>query len=592
MSESGSKLRAWILTAAAVLAYLAGYLVPVPGLDQAVLSQVSRSGEPTILGLFNQPLPMLSVFNNGLAWLILVRGLLLLSSTPAAGPARLRRLAIAGFAAYTILSFGSGLFLAFALEQLGGHLGEIVAFPGWAFRLETALTLAAGSAVVWALASVITRQGLARGPLLLYGAASVVSAASALGMLGPVLATRGWDGVLVASQLAGCVPPVLVLFALWRWSIPWPLPVVRQASLLSGADALVLPAIAGAIVGAPLQMGLSFLPTLPSAGLRASLGPVIAIAAAVAVALHLRRRSIGRGQAVWLAGAVVLPALAFVIFAGGVVASGSLARLLEPGPFAGEGAFAVGLESEGGDGVRDGRRIVRRLAALDVDAEVVRAGRGHIDLRIDGVRDVRAALEAVLPQRRLGFHLVATDQGALVPAPGEEVPALRIEDDGDGPHWVGPTPESLDPIRARVQPSPGRAALVECQEQPDAEPRCRPWLVETPALLTGRDVAEAKVAFDEMDMRLIIPIVLTAEGGRRFGDVTAASVGRWLAMVLDDRVLVVPKIMQAIRGGRAQITLGAGRPEDQLREAKAIAAALASGPLGSRWQIASLDAAR
>jgi len=70
--------------------------------------------------------------------------------------------------------------------------------------------------------------------------------------------------------------------------------------------------------------------------------------------------------------------------------------------------------------------------------------RGRIELGIHGVRDGWEVAEAVVPQRALGFHLVAEDQGAIRPRPGETPPpGVRVGDDyGQGAVWMAEEPEA------------------------------------------------------------------------------------------------------------------------------------------------------
>ncbi len=74
-------------------------------------------------------------------------------------------------------------------------------------------------------------------------------------------------------------------------------------------------------------------------------------------------------------------------------------------------------------------------------------------------------------------------------------------------------------------------------------------------MLTGDTLTTAQVQFDQS--RFNAPIVglrFNAEGAKVFGEVTAANVGRRLAIVLDGKVQSAPRIQEAIPGGEAVIT--------------------------------------
>ncbi|MCD6302388.1 MAG: protein translocase subunit SecD, partial [Anaerolineae bacterium] len=71
-------------------------------------------------------------------------------------------------------------------------------------------------------------------------------------------------------------------------------------------------------------------------------------------------------------------------------------------------------------------------------------------------------------------------------------------------------------------------------------------------VLTGANLRDANVAFDRAG-RPIIAFELDGEGARIFAEQTAANVGRYLAIVLDKKVISCPRISTAIPDGRGQI---------------------------------------
>jgi len=69
----------------------------------------------------------------------------------------------------------------------------------------------------------------------------------------------------------------------------------------------------------------------------------------------------------------------------------------------------------------------------------------------------------------------------------------------------------------------------------------RYYLVSTRAAVTGRDLRSARPSLDE-NGQPAVSFALTTDGGRKFGDVTAANIGRPLAIVLDGKVRSVARI--------------------------------------------------
>ncbi|WP_458699701.1 protein translocase subunit SecD [Sulfurospirillum sp. 1307] len=108
---------------------------------------------------------------------------------------------------------------------------------------------------------------------------------------------------------------------------------------------------------------------------------------------------------------------------------------------------------------------------------------------------------------------------------------------------------------------------------PDARnPQQRHVLKEVP-ILDGSMLTDAKVGYDRMNQP-VINFSLNSEGAKIFGDFTAKSIGKHLAIVLDDKVYSAPVIRERIGGGSGQISGGFS-----VDEASDVAIALRSGAL-------------
>ncbi len=100
------------------------------------------------------------------------------------------------------------------------------------------------------------------------------------------------------------------------------------------------------------------------------------------------------------------------------------------------------------------------------------------------------------------------------------------------------------------------------------------YLVKQIPILTGSEVVDAKVAFDQQTNQPIINFTLSSFGAKVFGDFTAKSVGKRLAVVLDGKVFSAPSIRERIGGGSGQIS-----GNFTVNEAGNVAIALRSGAL-------------
>jgi preprotein translocase subunit SecD len=110
-------------------------------------------------------------------------------------------------------------------------------------------------------------------------------------------------------------------------------------------------------------------------------------------------------------------------------------------------------------------------------------------------------------------------------------------------------------------------------------PYWRTYFLHRAVELTGSSVQDSYVFYDPTTNRPEVLIDFNRYGGRRFGDLTAANVGRKMAIILDDRVNSAPTIQAAIRGGRSTISMGGSDPTTIKREADDLVAVLKTGSL-------------
>jgi preprotein translocase subunit SecD len=108
---------------------------------------------------------------------------------------------------------------------------------------------------------------------------------------------------------------------------------------------------------------------------------------------------------------------------------------------------------------------------------------------------------------------------------------------------------------------------------PDVKNDKEKYLLRQIPILDGSMLTDAKVGFDRNNQP-VINFVLNGEGAQVFGDFSGKSVGKRMAIVLDDKVYSAPVIRERIGGGRGQIS-----GNFTLNEANDVAIALRSGAL-------------
>ncbi len=121
--------------------------------------------------------------------------------------------------------------------------------------------------------------------------------------------------------------------------------------------------------------------------------------------------------------------------------------------------------------------------------------------------------------------------------------------------------------------SPNEAKKYRDVILPDVKNPKQKYLLRQIPILDGSMLTDAKVGFDQNNQP-VINFVLNGEGARIFGDFSGKSVGKRMAIVLDDKVYSAPVIRERIGGGRGQIS-----GNFTLNEANDVAIALRSGAL-------------
>ena len=185
--------------------------------------------------------------------------------------------------------------------------------------------------------------------------------------------------------------------------------------------------------------------------------------------------------------------------------------------------FAFTLDARDEQRIRENVReqalkIIRnRIDQFGVAEPIVQAqGSDEIVVQLPGIQDPQRAKELIGRTALLEFKLLPAD-----------AKAGTVEKPGPG-----------------VQVLPGKSDTGRRQS----------YLVERKTLMTGDVLTDAHVSPGSATEGMAVEFVLDARGGKQFGALTSANVGRNLAIVLDGVVESAPVIREPITGGRGQIT--------------------------------------
>jgi len=159
-----------LFTLGMLLIYRLGVFIPTPGIDYEMLTRQLNQAAKTLFGMINMfsggALENFSIFALGIMPYISVSIIIQLLATTVKAIEELQKEGDQGrriLTRYTrlgtiVLALFQGTMISMALEQQG-----VVAEPGWAFRITTAITLTAGTAFIMWLGEQITERGIGNG---------------------------------------------------------------------------------------------------------------------------------------------------------------------------------------------------------------------------------------------------------------------------------------------------------------------------------------------------------------------------------------------------------------------------------------------
>ena len=230
--------RRLLFTLGMLAIYRVGIFITTPGVDRNVMHQIMAAQSGTFLGLFNLfsggALEQLSIFALGIMPYVSASIILTLMSAVVPHLDELRKEGESGqrkINQYTrygtvLLSLFQSTGIAIMFESLnateGGQYGDVVAEPGWGFRLLTMISLTTGTAFIMWLGEQITERGIGNGISLIIFAGIVAGLPDALfqtaaqvqiGQIQPI-------SILIVAGIALAVVAVIVFFERAQRRIP------------------------------------------------------------------------------------------------------------------------------------------------------------------------------------------------------------------------------------------------------------------------------------------------------------------------------------------------------------------------------------
>jgi preprotein translocase subunit SecD len=211
------------------------------------------------------------------------------------------------------------------------------------------------------------------------------------------------------------------------------------------------------------------------------------------------------------------------------------------------------------------------------EPSITAQGTDHILVQLPGIKDASSAKELINKTARLDFMLVAPDMEQA------QLSALIAEAEKTGNFKLQGMKYSqyVDKLNTALKGKIPDNTIVYFEKPDNAlnmEAGRQPFLLRTTDNVSGGRLTNAQVGMGEYGAP-IVSFQFDNVGAKEFGDMTTRNVRKPMAIVLDKVVKSVANINEPITRGSGQITLGRGKGDDALKDAKLIATALRAGAL-------------
>lgn len=178
---------------------------------------------------------------------------------------------------------------------------------------------------------------------------------------------------------------------------------------------------------------------------------------------------------------------------------------------------------------------------------VLRQGENQIVVQLPGVKDPQRAMGLIGQTAQLEFKMVADAAGLQL--------AQMIDEVVKAGQWrEGESRKQLNLALQNRLPQGTEVYFEKVVDNKTKKESKVPILLESPILMTGEMVKNAQVRIGGTFNEPYVSLDLTSRGGQVFASITEKSVGKRLAIVLDEVVRSAPVIREKILGGSAQIS--------------------------------------
>ncbi|MCZ0932662.1 MAG: protein translocase subunit SecD, partial [Oligoflexia bacterium] len=224
--------------------------------------------------------------------------------------------------------------------------------------------------------------------------------------------------------------------------------------------------------------------------------------------------------------------------------------------------------------------IRNRIDEFGVSEPLISAqGEDRILVQLPGIEDSKRAKELIQKTARLELAIVNTE------FPAEKLQPLIQEVEKSGGYSMEDNTityrEYVRRINADLKSKLPENSRIVFEKAPSAlnmKAGKIPYLVDMNQSIQGGLLEDASVAFDPDTNNPLVSFRFQPEGRKSFSNLTGKSIGKQLAVILDNVLKSAPNVQSRI-SDRGQISLGAGNYDEMLNEANMIATSLRAGAL-------------
>ena len=215
------------------------------------------------------------------------------------------------------------------------------------------------------------------------------------------------------------------------------------------------------------------------------------------------------------------------------------------------------------------------------EPQISSQGNDRVVVELPGIKDVDRAKDLIGRTAKLEFKMV-DEEGSRNVILTELIAQIEkdknlVYKDGSGIKFSEYVKQINESAAAKIP------AGDEIAFEKSGESRI-PLLLKSKAEVTGNDLQDAQVSFNQESRRPEVTFELNPRGAINFEKLTGENVGKRLAIVLDGIVHSAPNINSKF-GARGVITTGRGGYDQALRESKDLAIVLRAGALPAQLEL-------